>query len=281
MPRGTLLMPCRRHCQLIILSTIIVRIDLIAQCGKLAITRCILQAERSSNLYVDPSNIFNTINFKRSAQTWFNAFFQLLTENSNEDDLLERFSKVAIVCFNYDRCIEHYLFSSLKNYYDLPNETAVQILGALQIYHPYGVVGTLPWQQVGNSISYGGSPQPAQLIELAKGLKTFTEGVNPEHSEIIAVRSTLANARRIAFLGFAFHDLNLDLLFPKGDGGVKPIGCHVYATADGISDSDIKLVSKDIHLRSGIRDANIQMRKDTKCAGLFHEYWRSLSLLKS
>lgn len=251
----------------------------IALCGKLAITRCILEAERSSTLYFDPSNIYNTIDFTHTENTWFNAFFQLLTENCSSADIPKRLSNVAIVCFNYDRCIEHYLFSSLKNYYSLSDADATQALKSLEIYHPYGVVGALPWQDPTTGIAYGGSPNSHKLIELIKGLRTFTEGVDPAQSHIAAIRSALSGAQRIAFLGFAFHRLNMDLLFPPLGEETEYKDITVYATALGISMSDKELIGDELSVRARIPRERIQMRADVKCADLFHEYWRNLSLL--
>jgi hypothetical protein len=83
----------------------------IAKCGKLAIARCILQAESKSLLKIDRRNIYNKPNFSALEPTWFNAFFQLLTENCLRADLPQRLLKVSIICFNYDAlntfCIGH------------------------------------------------------------------------------------------------------------------------------------------------------------------------------
>jgi hypothetical protein len=50
-------------------------------CGKLAIARSILQAERDSKLYVEPTVRSKNPNFNCLRETWFNSFFMLLTEN--------------------------------------------------------------------------------------------------------------------------------------------------------------------------------------------------------
>ena len=64
--------------------------DRIALCGKLAIARCILEAEAGSKLTVDHSNIYNKLNFGALENTWFTAFFKLLTENCQKEELPER-----------------------------------------------------------------------------------------------------------------------------------------------------------------------------------------------
>jgi len=66
----------------------------VAEVGKLAIASEILKAERASKLYVRPTNIYNKLKFEAVANTWFNAFFQLLTLNAQEEDLPERLKQV-------------------------------------------------------------------------------------------------------------------------------------------------------------------------------------------
>jgi len=118
---------------------------LIAQCGKIAISASILEAEKHSFLYFDTSNSYNRLEFSNISQTWFNSFFQLLTQNCQFHDLANRFSEVAVVSFNYDRCLEHFLFESIKNYYSANSNDAANLVSQLTIYHPYGTVGNLPW----------------------------------------------------------------------------------------------------------------------------------------
>src|SRR5690606_36661756 len=56
-------------------------------CGKLAIVRAILEAERRSLLYFDPYGEKRNISFESLQPTWLNSFFQLLTENCRASQL--------------------------------------------------------------------------------------------------------------------------------------------------------------------------------------------------
>ena len=51
----------------------------IAECGKIAIARSILEAERQSKLFFERQNINDTINFKSIADSWYVGFYQLLS----------------------------------------------------------------------------------------------------------------------------------------------------------------------------------------------------------
>lgn len=251
----------------------------IAVCGKLAIARCILSAESKSKLHVIKNDIYSGINFEALGSTWFNAFFQLLTENCRRENLPARLRQVAIISFNYDRCIEHYLCYALQNYYGLAAEEAAKILASLEIYHPYGRVGALPWFDCAGGIDFGSTPTPAQLIALSKQLRTFTEGTDVGTSDVAVIRALLTSAERIAFLGFAFHPLNLKLLFSGlSSGTLIPTRQSVFATALGISKSDAKLIALDLNRMGGFGHKFIKINTNLTCAQLFAEYRRSMSL---
>lgn len=244
--------------------------------GKLAIVRSILMAESRSSLWFNEMN--SQLDFTRLQSTWFNAFFQLLTENCQFSDLEERFGKISIICFNYDRCIEHYLFLSLKNYYGVSDQAAKDVLSSLEIHHPYGMVGFLPWQDRLNGISFGANSSPQQLIEMAGQILTFTEGSNVKESHIARVREVLSSSERIAFLGFAFHRLNLKLLFPPPQENLPTKRCLVYSTGVGISDPDASVIKKELYDLAGYNPNKIFIARETSCAKIFDEYRRSLAL---
>jgi hypothetical protein len=252
--------------------------QLIAVCGKLAIASCILKAESKSSLYINLSNTYNKIKIQNAAPTWFSAFFKALTTDCRITDLNERLSKVLIISFNYDRCIEHYLFHTLQIYYGINREEAAAALTHLEIFHPYGTVGKLPWQSQIDGIDFGATPHPLQLIAVSKQLQTFTEGIDELKSDIFSIRKTVANAQRIAFLGFAFHPLNLKLLFSDMKYSASDFHQNsVYATAHGISSSDIQHIKNELVRVAGFQESSIYLRSDLMCSQIFYEYSRGLA----
>ena len=112
--------------------------------GKLGIVRSILEAELASKIYYKP-NQSERINFGTLDETWFAGFVKILTENVPRSDVEKIFDNVGILNFNYDRCIEHYLHESLENYYSLEANAVTDLIDRIQILHPYGSVGSLPW----------------------------------------------------------------------------------------------------------------------------------------
>jgi hypothetical protein len=252
---------------------------LIAQCGKLAIAHCILAAERRSPLCLT-SRTRDKIPFESLEKTWYSAFFQKIASECHKSELAARLEKIAIVCFNYDRCIEHYLYHALQNYYSLSSDQAKDLVNAIEIHHPYGTVGKLPWQDgdTKRQLEFGGEGHPQRLVDLIGELRTFSEGTDIATSQIGAIRTMMAAAKRIVFLGFAYHPLNLELLFPGLQDGEKiKNGTRVFGTALGVSESDMAEIRTEIAEMGGYHSTNIQLR-NLKCAALFSEFGRSMKI---
>lgn len=248
--------------------------DKIALCGKLAIVKSILDAEKRSNLYFENVRIDATIDFENIEKTWYTDFFKLITENCAKNELNTRFQSITLIIFNYDRCIEHYLFHTLQNHYRVSEAEATELVKCIQIYHPYGCVGFLPWWQRDGSMAFGQNPNSQQLLELTQKIKTFTEGTDPKSSDIKEIKDHMAKASHLIFLGFAFHKLNMQLIAPAADvKGPNVIRC--FATTYQISDSNKEAISEQI---SNLYSAEVGIRmSNEQCRGFFNEFWRSLA----
>jgi hypothetical protein len=247
-------------------------------CGKLAIIRSILKAESNSLLYFGRKGRSENLDYQSLDGTWFNAFMQLLTENCRVDQLEERLSAIGLIIFNYDRCIEHFLFHSLQNYYGISSERAAALVCGIEIYHPYGTVGALPWYQGDSAIEFGAEPKVGQLLDLAGQIKTFTEGTDPDSSDIVEIRKRMNESQIILFLGFAFHRVNLGLIRPTENKHSTPEEVRYFGTALGISQIDCDTISTELVELGGAKRENIALRNDLTCSQLFREFWRSLSL---
>lgn len=245
--------------------------DKIALCGKLAIVRSILSAEKKSLLYIDESLMEPKIKISSLKSTWYIPFFQLLTENCGKNDLQERFESITLIIFNYDRCVEHFIFYALQNYYRVSKAEAAELVKSINIYHPYGDVGTLN----GRAMRFGTEPSAEQLLELSQKIKTYAEGTDPESSEILEIREHMGMADQLVFLGFAFHKLNMQLITPGDtfDQSSPMIKC--FATTYGISENDKVVIKEQINELYRF-EAKVSMGNLT-CSDFFTEYWRSLS----
>jgi hypothetical protein len=250
-------------------------------CGKLAIVRSILDAEQKSSLYLDPNaNTFKKLNFAELQKTWLNSFLQTITEHCTAKDLPARLNLIALVIFNYDRCIEHYLYHALQNYYPSisPAEVAA-LLTKMEIYHPYGSVGPLSWVDPVKGINFGGEPDSNKLLDLASGIKTFSESVDPPSRDSVLIRDLVRGSPRLIFLGFAFHQMNIDLLMPTTP---PPQKRHerkrIFGTVLDVSKFNVDHLRTDLSFRAQAAERNIHL-SDVKCKQLFDDYQRGLALL--
>jgi hypothetical protein len=268
-------------------------IELVA---KLAITRSILKAERSSNLYINQQTK-TTLDFPSLENVWLTKFFRILVENARIEDIPDRMRSVSMIVFNYDRCIEHFLTHALTNYYGITLGKAAELVEMMSIYHPYGTVGSLTYN--GSSIynganhydsrtqviEYGNEPDPKLLLTLSRGIKTFTEGTDENHSDIIAIRRLVKETPTVLWLGFAFHLLNMKLLWSVPSVMEE---CNYikqsFATAYFMSKYDTQKIAFELdqlmNVQSGDTTApKAEVKNDLQCHQLFGEYTRGISLV--
>jgi hypothetical protein len=149
-------------------------------------------------------------------------------------------------------------------------------MARLNISHPYGVVGCLPWQNAA-SVVFGGRMN-MKLLDIANDIRTFTERMEDD-AALAAIRLQIQEAETVVFLGFAFHPLNMQLLAPPATSTAK----RIFGTAKGISNGDLDVVKRSVidALQADTRHARgaltIAIKNELTCAGLFDEYWRTLS----
>jgi len=251
----------------------------IALCGKLAIVRSILGAEKKSLLFFEKFTKEPGINFRSLESTWYTPFFQLLTENRSANELEGRFQSISLIIFNYDRCVEYFLFHSLQNYYKISQDDAIQLVNQIKVYHPYGSVGSLPWQSAGDTMDFGAEPKASQLLSLTRKIMTFAEGTDPDSSDILEIKNHICNLNKLVFIGFAFHKLNMQLISPPDCDNTFLNMSKCYATTLRISDSDKEVVREQINsLYPSSADNKIDVNMaNLKCNAFFSEFWRSLA----
>jgi hypothetical protein len=143
-----------------------------------------------------------------------------------------------IINFNYDRCIEQFLYFALQDLLGIDGRRAAELILKLRLYHPYGVAAPLPWQPVGG-IEFGGNPYADNIYgELIDNIRTFNEEVD-EGTELRMFQEIFSASKRFVFLGFHFHKQNLELITPRAMQQNAEI--EVYATALNRSNSDLNV----------------------------------------
>jgi hypothetical protein len=175
--------------------------------------------------------------FSPVSNGWISRLFQMLTENVAISEIEQVFENLALIVFNYDRCLEAYIPRALQQYYGIAQSDAERLLSKLTIIHPYGVAGGI--DRNGRLTVPFGSTQ-VNLLETAQGIRTFSEGIaDPKMASDI--QATMHDAHTLVFLGFSFHPLNLELL--EAD---TPNLRRIFATTHGLSKSAVATVEQTL-----------------------------------
>jgi hypothetical protein len=237
--------------------------------GKAAIVRSVLEAEAKSKFYFDRHAEGDAFDPDKFADTWFAKFMYMLGRGVSKENASGIFDNVRFVIFNYDRCVEHFLFNALKRLYSLSDETTSSITDEVQIFHPYGITGSL------RDVPFGATR--ADYVALAQGIKTYTEQIAA--ADVIAqLADEVYQAACVVFLGFAYHSQNMQMLKPQ-----KRMNAEIFGTAYKMSDSDVNIVTHqlvnflptDVSVQE--RRRMIHLENNLTCSALFDYYTKSLS----
>ena len=251
-------------------------------CGKLAITKAVIDAEMFCALPNDDDRLSVARDkAKKLNDSWYPQLFFKITEGCQIYLLAERLDNISFIIFNYDRCFEYFMYNSLMTFYNLNHESAKSFVQSLHINHPYGTVGNL-WDSK-DRLTFGIAPDVARLLSLVSKIKTFTENVKDEaeisNNRIIYL---IERADRVVFLGFAYHDQNTDILFKQpgklfvldGVGLTDNVKC--YGTGYGFSDNDLTLICDELKEKDK-RISNVDILS-VVCSEFFQKFVRELSL---
>ena len=252
-------------------------------CGKLAIAKTILNAERESKLYVDSDGgDFSDVAGLKKA--WFFEFFRNLSDGVRKPEIGRIFEKVSFIVFNYDRCIEHFMHESLQRYFGVEAAEATAVMETLRIFHPYGTIGDLPWENELEGVPFGYKANRAAMQLMASRIRTYTEQVE-DNGVLEEIHKQIQTADTLVFLGFSFHPQNVKLINPNRECATS----QIFGTSVGISDSNRDFILDDIRKLIGKSLRQNRMRdgihpfvwepiyiSNLECARLIQEFSRSL-----
>ncbi|MFK3888438.1 hypothetical protein [Sphingomonas sp. NPDC079357] len=203
--------------------------------AKLCIAECILRAEGNSllaNLNGDGYNDAAVLRTLR--ETWLGQLVRLINPNVPRRDVAGSLSGVAFVTFNYDRCIEMFLYSHFVSTLALSQEQAIAALQSIPVHHVYGSLGKLG-QIASNGVVFGAERSAGYA---SRDIKTYCEKIGSDQQK--AIYDEIAKADRIVMLGCAYHAQNLDLLF----GSAPRIGKKVWGTAVNLPSRRVRAVEE-------------------------------------
>jgi hypothetical protein len=180
----------------------------VVELGKVAIVREILKAERASRLYNE--NYPRMIPASDFANTWIPELLSMVMPGHQNEHAEQAFDKVTIINFNYDRTVEHFIYTTLQRRYSLEEARVKKIISNIHMLRPYGTIGALDWQSE-PALAFGADFDNVDFFSLSKNILTYSEqGVADEVKS--RIQTALEAARVSFFLGFGFHSQNMNLL---------------------------------------------------------------------
>lgn len=240
--------------------------QLITAAGKLAIVHFICQAEAKSILRSEP-RLPGDLPIQ-GADTWLYQLGQLVTSGVPRSQVERCLDDLSIICFNYDRSIEHFLPWAMVVAFGMQLKEAQAIVAAkLRIIHPYGTIGRLPWQKGEAADCEWGTEQPWNIHNLSSLIRTSSEAQRDQQM-LMQIRSMVSSAKRIVFLGFGFQPQNVDLLVDYGLSHDPEIAITVNGMSRTNRDSVIRMVKR----KFGVEHDELLLVLDAKCIDLMRDF---------
>lgn len=241
---------------------------LVVACGKLAITFFMGQAESRSNLKDIPRVEGELPLQGKIAEYWIYQLGQLITSGVPRSKIGQTLEQLTIINFNYDRSVEHFLPYALVMAYGIELKEAQQVIAEkLDIVHPHGSVGRLPWQKGEAPQAEWGVEQPWNIHAIAAQLKSLNER-SADRNALRDIRLSVASAKRLVFLGFGFHPQNVDLLFENTLSHNPEVLISTY----GMSSGNAATVAQMIRRLAGLESADQLMISPGKAWEVLRDY---------
>jgi hypothetical protein len=168
--------------------------------GRFAIATAISAAENHDTLMTN------------GRTSWYRSFLRALGNDST--DAYHSAMNLKILTFNYDRSLEHFIFTALNASAEPRRQAEVTAAVAnLHFHHLHGSVGPLPSRSDQLPLKYGAQPNGHALIEISRNILLAHELRNSPNLSVPNSPAELTeNAERVFFFGFAFHNQNLSKL---------------------------------------------------------------------
>lgn len=234
--------------------------------AKLAIVYFTLQAEARSPLMVEPRDAGDLP--LRGVENWLFQLGRLVTSGVPRNKAEQAFDNLTIINFSYDRSIQHYLPWVVSMAFGMTLGEARALVGAkLNISHPFGNAGRLPWELGERPDVDWGVEEPWNLHNLAKEVLTSSERM-ANRQYLTGLHSAIAGSKKIVFLGFDFDPQTIDYLFDYSLSHDPDI----LAAVQGLNEPAQQAALRMLKRRAGIEDDDLISIIDTRCYNLMRDY---------
>ncbi len=209
------------------------RTDLM-EIGKLATAHRLISCERTSRLFTFDDS------WLRELYNRLNSSFETFGNN-----------RISFVTFNYDRSVEHFLFTALANTYGRSHHEVKAVLNNIPIVHLHGRLGALPWQD-GPSRPYEPSFDQQTLRTAADSIKIIHEDISDgRDADFAKAKDLLITADQVIFMGFGYNAMNVERLgireLPENTaiGSCVGLGASGETAAKELTGGRVRLVGGD------------------------------------
>jgi hypothetical protein len=218
--------------------------------GRYSIAMSLIPYEDVSMLYSVPTSIH-----------WYKELYKQM--NTLPDKITN--NNISFITFNYDRTLEHFLFTSLSKSYNLNIDDGCKLVNKLKIFHVHGNLGNHPYQDVEickHLFNYRSNPGKFMYNNFKHGcldkdkyyrdynvtvsasiIKNCAKNINVIHNieneDVFEdAKKCLDDAEVVLFFGFGFHILNIERL---GLNKINRNGKYIAGTGKGLTE-----IQKDI-----------------------------------
>lgn len=175
--------------------------------------------------------------FDTQGSNWLRHLYSAM--NATQESFPE--NRVAFVTFNYDRCVEHFFATALKNSYGITDVEAHNLLGDVPVIHLHGHLGLLPHQNPAG--------RPYEPVVNSNAVSNCIKTIKIVHEDPDAAGDNdfqkaidlVGTAQRLYFLGFGYGSTNserLSLATLPHDRG--------KGSAFGLTDHECKTIQKTL-----------------------------------
>jgi hypothetical protein len=164
--------------------------------GRLVIAQRLLLQEREDGLRLSPPGDWCATVFAAILGTSVNQFHQ---------------NALKVITFNFDRSFERKMYLALEANY--PNDNPANLVRSVPVLHIHGRLGAPDWLPGGAeqyTRPYARNEEGGHVIACSKEIHIVHHSV--EKSILSTAKDWLSSATRVCFLGFSYHELNLEKL---------------------------------------------------------------------
>lgn len=205
--------------------------------GRVAIAKFLCQQE-------DPDVAFDA----DTEGNWYKALWREMTNPKGNPSTAA--SNVKFLTFNYDRSLEHFLFTAAKNTFEnMTDQAAYQFLQQIEIEHVYGKLGKFHYRPGDGVRQYSNVISGRDIDTAANGIHLIGAG-RKDAGPLQKAREWFKYADVICFLGFGFDPTNVDRLALEGVLKERVTsGCgmpRIIATTKGKTPAQVKMIREQL-----------------------------------